>query len=272
MDRPQEETGNEWDTTAYDEGHSFVFEHGESVVDLLEPEAGEHILDIGCGTSHLTDQIASEGADVVGLDASEEMITEARETYSECEFIHEDARDVSFSESFDAVFSNAALHWIPEQDAVLESVADALGPGGRFVAELGGTGNVAAIVEAVETAATERGYTVENPWYFPSVGEYATKLEAHGFEVRYATLFDRPTVLEGGADRLSSWLTMFGDSLLSAVPAEEQQATITAVEDALRDEQFEDRTGRQTTGGSASSPFARVDTLVWICGQRPPLR
>lgn len=160
MNQPREDAGNEWDTTAYDEGHSFVFEYGEGVVDLLEPETGERILDLGCGTGHLTDRIADAGADVVGIDASEEMIREARETHSECEFVHADARDVSFSEPFDAVFSNAALHWIPEQDAVLDGVADALGPGGRFVAELGGTGNVAAIVSAVQAAAAERGYAV----------------------------------------------------------------------------------------------------------------
>ncbi|UPM45047.1 class I SAM-dependent methyltransferase [Halocatena salina] len=242
MDRSQTGSGTEWDTTTYDEEHSFVFEHGENVVDLLEPTAGERILDLGCGTGHLTNQIAGAGADVVGLDASAEMIAEARTTYPDYEFIHEDARDVSFSEPFDAVFSNAALHWIPDQDAALESVADALRPNGRFVAELGGTGNVAAIVEAVQATAADRGYTVTNPWYFPSVGEYATKLEAHGFEVRYVTLFDRPTELDGGEEGLSSWLELFGDSLLSAVPTEEQQAIIAAVEDALRDEWFKNGT------------------------------
>lgn len=160
MNQPREDAGNEWDTTAYDEDHSIVFEYGEGVVDLLEPETGERILDLGCGTGHLTDQIADSGADAVGLDASEEMIREARKIHPECEFLHADARNVSFSEPFDAVFSNAALHWISEQDAVLDGVMDALGPGSRFVAELGGTGNVAAIVSAVQAAAAERGYVV----------------------------------------------------------------------------------------------------------------
>lgn len=116
MNQPREDAGNEWDTTAYDEDHSIVFEYGEGVVDLLEPETGERILDLGCGTGHLTDQIADSGADAVGLDASEEMIREARKIHPECEFLHADARNVSFSEPFDAVFSNAALHWISEQD------------------------------------------------------------------------------------------------------------------------------------------------------------
>jgi trans-aconitate methyltransferase len=234
--------GDEWDVTAYDEDHSFVYEYGDEVVDLLAPDAGERILDLGCGPGHLTDRIAAAGADVVGLDASAEMIEEAREAYPERRFVHADAREFSLDESFDAVFSNAVLHWIPEQDAVLDSVTDVLRPGGRFVAELGGTGNVDAIVSAVVDAAAARGYEVSPPWYFPSVGEYAPKLEAHGFEVRYARLFDRPTELEGGADGLASWLDMFGDDFLAPVPDDERPALVADVEDRLRGERFEDGT------------------------------
>lgn len=242
MDNPDGEMVNEWDTKTYDEGHSFVYEYGEEVVDLLDPQTGERVLDLGCGTGHLTARISKSGANAVGLDVSKEMVREAREAYPECEFIHEDARDFSFDEPFDAVFSNAALHWIPEQDAVLGSVRDALRPGGRFVAELGGTGNVSAIINAVREEAADQGYVVESPWYFPSLGEYATKLESHGFETRYGTLFDRPTELDNGADGLAEWISMFGDSLLSAVPKEKQSAVIAGVEDRLRDEQFRDET------------------------------
>lgn len=237
---PNRKTANEWNSDSYDEGHSFVFEYGEEVIDLLEPEDGERILDLGCGTGHLTNRIAESGATVVGLDASEEMVETANEIYSEHTFVNEDAQDFSFDDPFDAVFSNAALHWIPEQDAVLESVASALVPNGRFVAELGGTGNVAAIISAVRNEATARGYSVESPWYFPSIGEYASKLESHGFETRYATLFDRPTELNSGTDGLANWLGMFGDSLLSAIPDCEQSTVVAAVEDRLRENQFRD--------------------------------
>lgn len=233
---------NEWDTDSYDEGHSFVFEYGEGVMELLEAEHGERILDLGCGTGHLTNQIAESGADCVGLDASEEMVESAQEAYPACEFVNEDARDFSFDDPFDAVFSNAALHWIPEQDAVLDSVTDALVPGGRFVVELGGTGNVAAIVNAVREEAAVRGYDVESPWYFPSIDEYTSKLESHGIETRYTTLFDRPTRLDNGNDGLAEWLGMFGDSLLSAIPDDQQPAVISSVEDRLREEQFHDGT------------------------------
>lgn len=235
---------NEWDTTTYDDGHAFVFERGEGVVELLDPRSDERILDLGCGTGHLTDEIASTGADAVGLDRSAEMVETAREAYPDLRFVRADAREFSVEEPFDAVFSNAALHWIPDQDSVLASVADALTPGGRFVAELGGTGNLDSIVGAVEAAARERGYEVENPWYFPSVGEYATKLERHGFEVRYARLFDRPTELEDGAEGLASWLDMFGDSLFEGVPDAGRRDIVSAVEDRLRDDLFED--GRWT--------------------------
>ncbi|WP_254525084.1 class I SAM-dependent methyltransferase [Natrinema caseinilyticum] len=239
MADPDGESTNEWESDKYDEGHSFVFEYGEGVVDLLEPERGERILDLGCGTGHLTARISDSGATAVGLDASDEMISKARDTYPECEFVCADARDFSFDEPFDAVFSNAALHWIPDQDAVLESVADALDPGGRFVAELGGAGNVAAIVDAVRVEAAERGYDVDAPWYFPSIGDYASKLESHGLETRSATLFDRPTELENGTNGLADWLEMFGDSLLAPIPDDEQPSVISGVEDRLREDLFQ---------------------------------
>lgn len=242
MTGSEDEATNRWDTVSYDEGHSFVFEYGKDVVDLLEPKAGERILDLGCGTGHLSAQIAEAGADVVGIDASEEMIRTARQTHADCEFIHADARSFSFEMPFDAVFSNAALHWIPEQDAVLELISDALTPDGRFVAELGGAENVAAIIGAVREVASNHGYDLTSPWYFPTIGEYATKLESHSLETRYATLFDRPTELENGTDGLREWLNMFGDSLLAPIPEEEQSEVITEVEDRLRADYYRDGT------------------------------
>jgi len=242
MTGPGDETTNRWNADDYDDDHAFVFEYGDAVVELLDPDAAERILDLGCGTGHLTDRIATSGADVVGLDAAEEMVESARERYSDCTFVHGDARSFAFERPFDAVFSNAALHWIPDQDAVLESVADALAPGGRFVAELGGSGNVAAIVEAVRAEAAERGYDVSNPWYFPTVGEYATTLDAHALETRQAALFDRPTELENGPDGLANWLRMFGDGLLGPVPDEERLAVVAGVEERLRDDFYREGT------------------------------
>ncbi len=235
---------NTWDADAYDGSHAFVYEYGAALLELLSPTEGERILDLGCGTGHLTAEIAAVGADVVGLDSAAEMIAEARESYPDLEFVHGDARSMAFDEPFDAVFSNAALHWIPDRDqnAVLASVREALEPGGRFVGELGGAGNVEAIASAALEELDRRGYEGEHPWYFPSVGEYGSRLEAHDLEVRYARLFDRPTELDDGEDGLRRWLEMFGDGLLEPVPADERESVIDDVEARLRPSLFADGT------------------------------
>jgi trans-aconitate methyltransferase len=240
MPGAKDRTTNRWNTDRYDEVHSFVYEYGEDVVDCLDPAPDERILDLGCGTGHLSAQIAERGAAVVGLDTSAEMLRTAREAHSNCDFVRADAQSFAFTRPFNAVFSNAALHWIPDQDAVLASVSDALAPNGRFVAELGGVGNVAAIVAAVREVAADHGYTVTNPWYFPSVGEYATRLESHGLETREATLFDRPTELNDGPEGLRKWLEMFGDSLLAPIPDDDRSAVTKAVEKRLRPDHYRD--------------------------------
>lgn len=232
------EPSQRWNSAAYQDDHSYVFEYGEDVVSLLKPEDGERILDLGCGTGHLTALIAESGATVVGLDASEAMVAQAREIHSDCEFVHADAQSYSFDEPFDAVFSNAALHWITDQDAVLQRITESLIPGGRFVAELGGAGNIDAIVSAVREVADDEGFVVDMPWYFPTIAEYATALEFHGLETRFATLFDRPTPLENGSDGLAEWFNMFGDGLFDSIPEAERSQIVTAVEDQLRDDQY----------------------------------
>jgi len=223
----------DWDATAYEDDHSFVYEYGADVLDLLDPREGERVLDLGCGTGALTSEIADAGAAVVGIDSSEEMIERTRASRPSIELRNADARTATFDEPFDAVFSNAALHWIDEQDDALSTVTGALRPGGRFVAELGGDGNVAAIVDAVLDELAERGYDAENPWHFPTVGEYASRLERHGFEVRYATLFDRPTEL-AGEDGLRNWLDVFADGLFAPLAESEREAVVAAVEERLR--------------------------------------
>jgi trans-aconitate methyltransferase len=238
--------GPGWDPDRYDGDHAFVYEYGEDVLGLLAPEPGERVLDLGCGTGHLTAEMSASGAEVVGLDSSVEMLETARVDHPDLQFVRGDAQDFAIGdplpadEPFDAVFSNATLHWMDDPDAAFESVAGALRQGGRFVGEFGGKGNVEAIVEAVAAELEARGYEAENPWYFPSVGEFASTLEGHGFEVRRAELFDRPTELEGGEEGLRSWLSMFGDSLLSPVEGDEREDVLAAVEDRLRPTQFED--------------------------------
>jgi trans-aconitate methyltransferase len=223
-----------WDAGLYDQSHSFVWKHGAALLELLAPQPGERILDLGCGTGHLTAQAAACGAEVVGLDASPAMVEQARRAYPALRFETGDARAFAFPEPFDAVFSNAALHWVRQPAAVIACVRAALRPGCRFVAEFGGKRNVAAIAAALEGAGRALGAEPpESPWYFPSVAEYAGLLERGGLEVTYAALFDRPTALEG-EQGLRRWVEMFATALVNAVPAGRREEFLQSVEERLR--------------------------------------
>jgi trans-aconitate methyltransferase len=236
--------GNDWDAADYDDSHEFVTEYGRDLLALLDPEPGERVLDVGCGTGHLTAEIAAQGTDVVGIDAAPAMVDQARESHPDCTFEVADVREWDPESTFDAVFSNAALHWIPDRDhdAVLATVVDALDDDGRFVAEFGGQGNVAAITDALEAELHERGYDRTHPWYFPSIGEYTPRVEAQGMEVRQARLFDRPTELDDGEAGLHNWLGMFGDEFFAGVDAAERDAILDAVEERLRPRLFDGET------------------------------
>lgn len=211
-----------WDSTLYDESFGIITRFGAGVVELLAPRPGELIVDLGCGTGGLTAQIAVAGAEVIGIDASEEMIARARELYPEIRFEVARGEDFAVDEPVDAVFSSAALHWMSPPEEVAASVERALKPGGRFVAEMGGKGNIATIAGAIYQALSEEGVPqerVRNPWYFPSIGEYGSLLERAGFEVRFMQLFDRPTPLDDCPNGMADWLQMFGGDFLAVVPA-----------------------------------------------------
>ena len=176
-----------WNSSLYDQKHSFVFKYGEEVLALLNPKRGERILDVGCGTGHLTKLIAEMGAEVVGIDSSPEMIEAARTAWPDINFVLADAADFSFTEPFDAVFSNAALHWVTEAERAVVCMAQSVKQGGRVVVELGGKGNIAAITTAVREAIWEvLDVKVEHGRYYPSVSEYSGLLERHGLFVRRA--------------------------------------------------------------------------------------
>src|SRR6266478_7386422 len=225
-----------WNAGLYDAKHAFVWEKAKGVVDLLAAKSGERILDLGCGTGALTAEIAACGAHVIGADRSAEMIEQARKKFPAIQFEVCDARVLPFSNEFDAVFSNAALHWIPEAERVIQGVARALKPGGRFVAEFGGKGNVRNVLAAIETVFADLGISANgaNPWFNPSVAEYASLLEKHHLEVREAALFERPTKLEDGEHGLEVWLTMFGGTFLGRVPLNRSREFLRAVERAAR--------------------------------------
>lgn len=231
-----------WDSSLYDDRHAFVWEKAGDLIDLLDPRPGERILDLGSGTGHLTAQIAARGAEVVGLDSSASMIAQARQNYPKLKFVLGDARSFRFDEPFDAVLSNAVLHWIPEAASVIESVAQALKPGGRFVLEMGGQGNIGGIVGALTSVLNKAGYSPRNPWYFPSPGEYATLLEKHGFEVTALCLFDRWTKLDHPEKGMREWLEMFAGPWFEGIPPSARGNLIAAIESQLRGSLFREGT------------------------------
>jgi trans-aconitate methyltransferase len=234
-----------WDSALYDDRHSFVWKKAGDLVDLLDPQPNERILDLGCGTGHLTAQIAAPridkcGAEVTGLDSSASMIAQARQNYPKLKFVLADARTFAFDEPFDAVFSNAALHWIPDAAQVIAGVARALKPGGRFVLEMGGKDNVARIVTALTAVLAESGHPAQNPWYFPSAAQYATLLEAHNFEVRALWTIERWSKLEHPEKGLREWLEMFAGIWLNSVPANQRHNIVAEIESRLRPTLFRD--------------------------------
>ncbi len=228
---------NSWDAQRYDGLHSFVWKHGADLIEVLAPKAGERILDLGCGTGHLTAQIAAVGADVHGIDRSDAMVDQARGNYPAISFAVGDAREFQHARPFDAVFSNAVLHWIKPPADVARACFRALRSGGRFVVEFGGAGNVGAIADAIRDAMYAMGqpaFHEINPWYYPTIGEYASVLEKQKFGVTFATLFDRPTPLEGGEEGLRNWVKMFGGVFLATIAPARHEEFFRMVEEKAR--------------------------------------
>ncbi|WP_232696936.1 class I SAM-dependent methyltransferase [Brevibacillus daliensis] len=232
---------NEWNAQMYDHQLGFVSEYGKGLLELLQPQAGERILDLGCGTGDLSKQIAESGAVVIGMDYSEDMVREARNKYPTISFIQGDGAEFSLDQKVDAIFSNAALHWIKRAPEVATCMYDCLRPGGRLVAEFGGKGNVGSIVSALTTVLKEElaiDATKRNPWYFPSVGEYSSLLEQKGFQVTYACLFSRPTQLTNGVEGLNDWLSHFTDDFLFDLSVAQRTHIQQKVSDILKDQLF----------------------------------
>jgi len=235
-------TDQRWDAGGYKHHAGFVPELGMPVVDLLDPQPGERILDLGCGEGTLTERLAALGCAVVGVDASPDFVATAAARGLDARVA--DAHALPFAAEFDAVFSNAALHWMTRPDAVVAGVARALKPGGRFVGEFGGAGNVRRIVTALESALDRRGFDgrAANPWYFPTPEEYREKLEAAGFTVRSIALIPRPTPLPTD---LAGWLATFAQSHLNRVSEAERPALVAEVLESVAPE-LRDADGRWT--------------------------
>ena len=219
----------QWNPIAYQQHGRFVSDLGAPVLDLLEARKGERILDLGCGDGALTRKLAEMGCDVLGVDSSAPMVEAARALGLDAKVM--DGQSLDFRDEFDAVFSNAALHWMPHAERVIAGVWRALKPGGHFVAEFGGHGNVATIVGALRAALVARRADIPNPWFFPTPEQYRALLEKQGFHVQFVALSPRPTLLPGD---VRAWLTTFAQPFLSAVAEEERPAFLAELADSLR--------------------------------------
>jgi len=218
--------GQTWDPQSYQHNASFVSALGASVLQLLAAKPGERVLDLGCGDGVLTLRLQEAGCEVMAVDSSPEQVAGAQALGLQARVMRGEQLD--FAGEFDAVFSNAALHWMLDADAVIAGVWRALRPGGRFVAELGGYGCVGRIRGALGTVLARHGVDAQalSPWYFPSVEDYSARLERAGFEVRSIALIDRPTPLPTG---LSGWLETFARVQLAAVGSDERTLVIAEV-------------------------------------------
>jgi trans-aconitate methyltransferase len=236
---------DKWDPQRYDQGHAFVHKLAAGLVEILAPKAGDRILDLGCGTGALTRRIADAGAAVVGIDASPAMIEQARLNFPSLEFEVVDALSMQFTEPFDAIFSNAALHWMQPPQTVAARMFAAIKPGGRLVLEMGGKGNVSAILSAAIAAGQSVGIDL-TPMieinYFPGIGEYAGVLERAGFTVTFAALFDRPTRLSDGEAGLRNWIRMFRPNAEAAIPVDRRDPFFDVLEQQCRGRLFCDGT------------------------------
>ncbi|RNL83018.1 class I SAM-dependent methyltransferase [Halostreptopolyspora alba] len=232
-----------WDAELYDTRHSFVAAYGAELLALLDARPGERVLDAGCGTGEHVAELRDRGVHAVGVDASPEMARRARERFPGVDVSVADLREpaeVPTPAGYDAVFSNAVLHWIPEARRVADALFAALRPGGRFVAELGGAGNIATIDTRARRLRAELSLDEPvSPWYFPTIAGYASVLEGAGFDVTGGWLFDRPTRLDGD-DGLRTWIRGFAGHLLTGVG--DTDAFLAELEERLRPSLYHDGT------------------------------
>lgn len=220
-----------WDPACYARHARFVSDLGSAALELLAPKPGERILDLGCGDGVLTKKIADLGCDVVAVDSSAAFIDAARARGLAAFVV--DAVALPYREEFDAVFSNAVLHWIKQADEMLAGVHRSLRTGGRFVAECGGYGCLDKIRRALIDALDKRGIDGASrvPWYFPTPGDYATRLERAGFRVDSIALIPRPTALPGD---ITGFLETFARSFLDALSGPERETYLQEVRSVLK--------------------------------------
>ena len=229
-----------WNTDEYAQSFSFVYEYGKGVLDLVDEGTGAAV-DLGCGTGALSGGLARKGYDVIGVDASTEMLEKAMKEHPDITFMQADALTFSLEEKARVIFSNAVFHWIDkeEQDALARNISEQLLPGGVLVTEFGGKGCAESVHSALEECFTRRGLTYPRTFYFPTIGEYAAVLERNGFMLRYAILFDRPTVQQS-AHGVKDWIRMFVKKPFENMEPSVREEILEEVEQKLKSQLYRD--------------------------------
>ena len=230
-----------WNATLYDQKHSFVAQYGEDVLGWLDPQEGENILDVGCGTGTLTAKISEAGASVIGIDASPEMIAKAKTAFPDIHFFVMDATDFSFSKPFDAAFSNATFHWIKDQGKAIQCIYNNIRGGGRFVYEMGAKHNIENIHDALKKVLTDEGFednTRIELNYFSSAAKQAALLERAGFTIAKIIQFERSTELTG-EDGMKNWIIQFCQAFFRLIPAEKVELIINKAVAILKETNYE---------------------------------
>jgi SAM-dependent methyltransferase len=218
-----------WDAADYAANARFVSDLGQPVLDLLAPRAGERILDVGCGDGALTERLVQAGASVVGVDPAPGFVAAAAARGLDARQI--DAQALPFEREFDAVFTNAVLHWVPDLDAALRGIHRALKAGGRFVGECGGHGNVAAVSTALQAVALRHGVRAQLPWRYPTPDDFTARLISAGFRPVSVELIPRPTPLASG---MAAWLRTFAGPVIEQLPIDARESALDETVDLLR--------------------------------------
>lgn len=235
------DTTTKWNPELYNDKHSFVYNYGENLIRLLDPKDNERILDLGCGSGQLTSKIGELAKEAIGIDKSAEMIADAESKFPNIKFQVENAENFIFDEKFDSIFSNATLHWVKDCKSAVKCMYENLKPDGKIVVEFGGKGNVQTIVKQLRDSLRSRGYINQsdlNLWYFPSIGEYSSELEAAGFRVLYAEHYDRPTELADMNSGIKDWLSMFAESFFNGVNKDHIEEIKNEVQENIKEKCF----------------------------------
>lgn len=228
-----------WNAKRYEENFSFVPEYGTAVLDLIEHGPGAFVVDLGCGNGTLTHELYRRGFRVLGIDASAEMLELAKKNYPDLEFIQEDAVSFRLPQPADIIFSNAVFHWINRQEELISNLYHNLKSGGELVFEFGGYGCAQTVHSALKGIFEGKGLTYKTSFYFPTIGEYAELLEKHGFLVKYAVLFDRPTK-QAGERGLRDWILMFDAEPFTDMSEDCKEEIISLAEQKLKSRLWSD--------------------------------